>query len=69
MRDSYGSRPAAPPEPASPAQPVSCPSCRSSAILTAAKSPDAGSYWRCTKCGEVWNAGRRETGTRNRGWR
>jgi predicted Zn finger-like uncharacterized protein len=40
--------------------PTSCPACRSSSIVTTAKSPDADSYWRCTSCGEVWNASRRE---------
>ena len=38
--------------------PVTCPACQSSAILTKAKSPDADSYWRCTTCGEIWNASR-----------
>jgi predicted Zn finger-like uncharacterized protein len=39
--------------------PSSCPACRSSAISTTSKSPDAESYWRCGACGEVWNVGRR----------
>jgi predicted Zn finger-like uncharacterized protein len=38
--------------------PTSCPSCQSSAIATSAKNPDAGSYWRCNSCGEVWNDSR-----------
>jgi predicted Zn finger-like uncharacterized protein len=41
--------------------PASCPSCQSSSIVTTAKSPDADSYWRCTACGEVWNASRMQT--------
>jgi predicted Zn finger-like uncharacterized protein len=41
--------------------PASCPTCRSSSIVTTAKSPDAESYWRCTNCGEVWNDSRRQT--------
>jgi predicted Zn finger-like uncharacterized protein len=40
------------------AVPTSCPICQSTAIVTSAKSPDADAYWRCTKCGEVWNAAR-----------
>ena len=39
--------------------PVICPACQSSSIVTKAKSPDADSYWRCTSCGEIWNASRR----------
>ena len=46
-----------------PAMPASCPSCQSTLIVTTAKSPDADSYWRCTKCGEVWNASRMQTDT------
>ena len=38
--------------------PASCPACQSAAILTTSKMPDAESYWRCTACGEVWNASR-----------
>jgi predicted Zn finger-like uncharacterized protein len=38
--------------------PSFCPTCRSSSIVTTAKVPDAGSYWRCTTCGEIWNAQR-----------
>ena len=38
--------------------PVICPACQSSSIVTKAKKPDADSYWRCTSCGEVWNASR-----------
>ena len=50
--------------------PASCPSCRSSSIVTTAKIPDAGSYWRCTSCGEVWNDSRRQTPQHGvRGWR
>ena len=33
-----------------------CPSCQSA--LTIAKNPDADSYRRCTRCGEVWNVSR-----------
>lgn len=40
--------------------PASCPTCRSSSITTTAKIPDSSSYWRCTKCGEIWNDSRRD---------
>lgn len=40
--------------------PSVCPSCRSSSISTSAKSPDASSYWRCERCGEIWNVARRD---------
>jgi predicted Zn finger-like uncharacterized protein len=50
--------------------PASCPACQSAAILTTSKTPDAESYWRCTTCGEVWNASRLQPQRhRNRGWR
>jgi predicted Zn finger-like uncharacterized protein len=41
--------------------PSRCPACTSSAITTTAKSPDVNAYWRCEKCGEVWNVSRRES--------
>lgn len=46
------------------AAPTICPSCQSSLIVTKAKSPDADSYWRCTKCGEVWNVSRSQISRR-----
>lgn len=39
-------------------KPASCPTCKSSSIVTTAKIPDADSYWRCTNCGDIWNAAR-----------
>jgi predicted Zn finger-like uncharacterized protein len=49
--------------------PTSCPSCRSGAIVTSTKVPDVDSYWRCTICGEVWNASRVRTNQpRERRW-
>jgi transposase-like protein len=39
--------------------PSKCPACQSSAITTTAKGPDVNAYWRCEKCGEVWNVSRR----------
>jgi len=38
--------------------PTACPACRSSSVTTTAKNPDENSYWRCEKCGEVWNVSR-----------
>jgi transposase-like protein len=50
--------------------PSACPACRSAAITTTAKSPDANSYWRCASCGEIWNMSRREVGRRGgQSWR
>ena len=46
---------------APPTPPAVCPACQSSAIVTAAKIPDAESYWRCTACGEMWNVSRSQT--------
>jgi predicted Zn finger-like uncharacterized protein len=37
---------------------ASCPGCQSLSIVTTSKIPDADSYWRCTKCGDVWNMAR-----------
>ena len=71
-RPTWGIPPAGAPAPGEPPEPPSaCPACRSSAISTTAKSPDATSYWRCDKCGEIWNAGRRdgERGGGVSGWR
>jgi predicted Zn finger-like uncharacterized protein len=50
------STPTTPPSDAT--QPTRCPACQSPAIVTTAKNPDVDSYWRCTACGEVWNAAR-----------
>ena len=51
-------------KPSDPVTPVTCPACRSTSIVTTAKIPDADSYWRCTSCGEVWNASRSQTNRR-----
>ena len=40
---------------ASLSQPPRCPKCRSTETSSAAKRPTANSYWRCLKCGDVWN--------------
>ena len=41
------------------APPAVCPACRSTELTTASKVVDANTYWRCKRCGEVWNATRR----------
>jgi ribosomal protein L37AE/L43A len=41
--------------------PATCPACSSASITTTAKNPSSNSYWRCTACGEIWNASRRHT--------
>lgn len=57
------------PSPAAHVAPATCPTCRSTLVVTKAKSPDADSYWRCTSCGEVWNAARIRTGRPSGGYR
>ena len=42
--------------------PPACPACTSASVTTTAKHPDVDSYWRCERCGEVWNIGRRHDG-------
>ena len=53
--------------------PAQCPACRSSAVTTTSKVITSASYWRCTACGEVWNAERLSAAQRsngpNRSWR
>jgi predicted Zn finger-like uncharacterized protein len=46
--------------------PSACPACQSSAIVTTVKKPDADTYWRCAKCGEIWNVARRRRWGRDR---
>jgi transposase-like protein len=43
--------------------PTTCPACKSRE-LTTSKPVTSESYWRCLKCGEVWNAERLEAGSR-----
>lgn len=72
MRDPYfrGGSGSAPVPAESERLPTTCPTCKSSSIVTAAKSPNADSYWRCTGCGEMWNEGRRPVPQpASRGWR
>lgn len=49
--------------------PLVCPSCRSTAITTTARNPDVDSYWRCTACGEIWNARRNRPARPRTNWR
>jgi predicted Zn finger-like uncharacterized protein len=52
------------------AVPASCPFCHSSSIVTTAKGHDADAYWRCEKCGELWNVSRSQpTRYDGRRWR
>jgi len=47
------------PEPGGPVTaPDVCPFCKSTDIATTSKSVDVSTYWRCTACGQVWNASR-----------
>ena len=45
--------------------PSRCPSCRSTDLVTTSKVVSADAYWRCCACGEVWNAGRTRTASRD----
>jgi len=38
--------------------PDACPFCRSADVQTTSKNVNESTYWRCTKCGQIWNAGR-----------
>jgi tRNA(Ile2) C34 agmatinyltransferase TiaS len=38
-----------------------CPSCGTLTGETASKNVNASTYWRCTRCGEIWNAARLES--------
>jgi hypothetical protein len=44
--------------------PKCCPFCNSVDIKTTSKEVNAATYWRCTSCGEIWNAGRLSHGWR-----
>jgi transposase-like protein len=55
-------------EPAAVDSPKACPACRSEQIVTTSKTVSTASYWRCTACGEIWNAGRRQTPAPRRTW-
>jgi transposase-like protein len=51
-----------PPETA--AAPKTCPFCKSLNITTTSKEVNASTYWRCAACGQIWNAGRLQSGRR-----
>ena len=34
--------------------PSACPACQSASVTTTEKNPDVNSYWRCKRCGEIW---------------
>jgi len=44
--------------------PKACPVCRSAELTTTGKKALASSYWRCLRCGEVWNQERLRGGDR-----
>jgi len=46
--------------------PSACPVCHSLSIVTTVKVPDVNTYWRCVKCGEVFNVARRQRWGRDR---
>ena len=58
--DSSRDRAAVPHSTSNDASPSTCPACQSLSIVTTAKKPGADSYWRCERCGEIWNASRRQ---------
>ena len=54
-----------PSKPEESGTPTRCPSCRSNDLVTTSKVVSADAYWRCCSCGEVWNAGRLRSATRD----
>jgi transposase-like protein len=40
--------------------PTACPGCGSGDLVAPNKTADESAYWRCRRCGEVWNVGRRQ---------
>jgi predicted Zn finger-like uncharacterized protein len=54
-----------PPEATAPSH---CPACRSRDVITTSKVVNDTTYWRCSECGEVWNAGRRRAAGRYGGY-
>ena len=39
-------------------KPTVCPFCKSDAISTTSKAVDDNTYWRCRRCGQIWNQSR-----------
>jgi transposase-like protein len=54
---------------ASVTTPTVCPACQSAAIATTTRNPDENAYWRCSGCGEIWNAARRAASSGDARWR
>jgi transposase-like protein len=44
--------------------PKTCPACRSTDLEHASKTVTESTYWRCGRCGEIWNIGRRRRDVR-----
>lgn len=49
------------------APPKVCPFCSSPNVKTTSKTVTVSTYWRCTACGQIWNAGRLQRGSRAAG--
>ena len=47
-----------------PVAPKACPFCNSSKVTTNSKAISILTYWRCTDCGQIWNADRLQHGQR-----
>jgi hypothetical protein len=41
--------------------PVCCPTCRSQDLVAPGNKTDVETYWRCRKCGDMWNVSRLRT--------
>jgi transposase-like protein len=52
------------PAPAPLTAPEVCPFCRSVDVKTTSKDVTVSTYFRCTACGQIWNAGRLQRGSR-----
>jgi hypothetical protein len=46
--------------------PTACPFCRATTIRSPGEKADAGSYWRCEACGEMWNLARNQSASNRR---
>lgn len=44
-----------------------CPSCRATATVCTGKATSLDAYWRCERCGDVWNPARVASAPRS--WR
>jgi transposase-like protein len=45
--------------------PTACPFCTSPNVTTTSKAVNITTYWRCTTCGQIWNADRLQHGRRS----